>query len=297
MIFLPDTHVSFKETSDSVLYRESFVIFQDVIKNIKNISNLDFIVFGGDLINNDDSAFGDLSIFLDSIEDLNINSYTIIGDREADSKNSCTKQDFCPEFRRNGFENPELSYWMQEPVKNVVLIGLDTSIENKQEGRLSSEQMQWLNEILSSNPDKFTIISMHHPAFSSSAADKTIWKKYILENSQEFLSLIKKYPQVKLILSGHRHNYSVQNIDGKLFVALPSVAVYPNCYKILKIYPDKIEIENNDISFKQIIKKSKNIIIKTDYAREFNPKKPKKILEFQTGGKISKKKSFYFSGA
>lgn len=294
MIFLPDIHISFDKEDDEILYKESFVIFQDIIKNIKTLPNLDFIVFGGDLINNDDNALSDLPLFLDSIEDINFKYYAILGDREADLKESYTKQDFCAEFRRNGFKNPDLTYWAEQPTENILLIALDTSVNNKFEGNLSPEELLWLDNTLKSNPDKFTIITMHHPALPIASVDETVWKHYLLNNSNEFLNIINKYPQVKLILSGHHHNYAVNNINGKLFVSIPSIAAYPNNFKILTVYPDRIEVENRDISFKQIINKAKNILIKTKYAEEFDSKNPKNVLKFQRGDEFNKKKVFYF---
>ncbi len=294
MIFLPDTHVSFKENEDWILYKESFVIFQDVIKSIKTVPNLDFVVFGGDLTENDDNTLSDLPLFLDSIEDINVNYFSILGDRDSDLKESYTKQDFCAEFRRNGFENPDLTYWSKQLANNTLLIGLDTSVENKFEGKIPPEELSWLDDILKSNPDKFTMIVMHHPAFQAAVSNKTAQKNFVLENADEFLTVINKYPQVKLVLSGHHHNYAAKNLNGKLFISLPSVVTYPNQYKILKIYPDRVEVENKDITFKQIIKKAKNIIVKTNYAKIFNNENPNKVLNFQEGDKISKTKIFYY---
>jgi len=294
MVFLPDTHIPFKEADDWILYKESFVIFQDVVKSLKTVPDLNFVVFGGDLTDNDDNTLDDLPLFLDSIEDINVNYFSILGDRDADLKEGYTKQDFCAEFRRNGFSNPNFTYWSQQPEENMLLIGLDSSVENKFEGKLPPEELSWLDDTLKTNPDKFTVIVMHHPAFDTASADKTVWKEFILQNADEFLNVINKYPQVKLVLSGHHHNYAVKNLNGKLFISLPSVVTYPNSYKILKIYPDRVEVENKDITFRQIIKKSKNILVKTGYAKNFNIEKPQKVIKFQEGDKISKTKIFYY---
>lgn len=315
MVFLPDTHVSFKDEDSWILYKESLVIFQDTIKNLKTIPNLNFVVFGGDLIDNDDNTLSDLPLFLDSLEDTSFNYYTILGDREADLKYSYSKQDFCSEFRRNGFSNPNLTYWSELPTENILLIGLDTSIENGFEGKIPKEELLWLDETLKSNPDRFIIITMHHSPVQWTTSDKTIREKADceqrlkgrlarpvtpfmasnqVENSDEFLNLINKYPQVKLVLSGHHHNYAVKRLNGKLFMSIPSIVTYPNSYKVLTVYPDRVEVENKDITFKQIIKKSKNIIVKTQYASDFDSKNPKKVLDFQNGGKISRQKVFYY---
>jgi len=314
MIFLSDNHVSFHYESlapqdqkisgschieyippnDGVMYRESFVILQDVAAKIKAMHDLSFLVLGGNLTNNDDKKLGDLYLYLDAIESQNYTYYPILGDREADLADGYTKDDFCGEFRRTTFDDPNSTYWAKFPEKNVMLIGLDTSVNNSFEGQIPQEELVWLDETLKNNPDKFTIITMHHPAFISAEQDKTVWQKYILKNSDEFLAVINKYPQAKLILSGHHHNYAVKNINNKIFISLPSVSAYPNNYKVLKIFPDKIQIENKNISYKQMIKKSKIIMANSDYAKEFNPQKPKKVLKFQKGAKIAKKKTFYF---
>jgi Icc protein len=295
MVFLPDTHVSFQEKDDWIMRQESFVIFQDVVKSLKAMTDLNLVVFGGDLIDNNDKTYEDLGVFAESLDGISCQFYAILGDREADLEQYYSKQNFASEFRSNGFSNPDLTYWAEEPIKNVLLIGLDTSQENKFEGKLPQEELLWLDNTLKNNLGKFTVISMHHPAFESTEIDKTLWKKFILENSDEFLQIINKYPQVKLVLSGHHHNFADKNINGKIFMSLPSVTTYPNQYKVLKIFPDRLEVENKDISYKQIIKKSKNILVKSDYAKEFNAKKPAKVLNFQTGEKLSKTKVFYFA--
>ncbi len=295
MVFLPDAHISFKEEDGWILYKESFVIFQDVIKNLKTVPELDYVVFGGDLTDNDDNKLGDLPMFLDTLEDVNFQYFAILGDRDADLKEGYTKQDFCSEFRSNGFENPNITYWMQQPADNLLFIGLDTSINNELKGKISSDELLWLDDILKANPDKFTVIFMHHPAIPTTQVDKTAWKSFLLENSEEFLKVINKYPQVKLIFSGHHHNFAVQNINNKLFVSTPSIVTYPNSYKIIKVYPDRLEIENKDISFKQIIKKSKNILVKTEYAKQFDSKNPNKVLKFQRGAGFGRNKIYYYS--
>jgi len=314
MIFLSDNHISFHYESlapqdqkisggcnieymppnDGVMYKESFVLLQDTAQKIKEIPDLKFIVLGGDLTNNDDKKLGDLYLYLDAVESENLTYFPILGDRESDLADGYTKDDFCGEFRRTTFDDPNITYWAKFPEKNVMLIGLDTSINNSFEGELPQEELIWLNQTLKNNTDKFIIITMHHPAFISTEQDKTVWKKYILKNSEEFLAIINQYPNVKIILSGHHHNFDVKNLNNKLFISLPSLSVYPNNYKILKIFPDKIMIENKNISFKQIIKKSKTVMINSDYAKEFNPQNPKKVLKFQKGNKISNQKTFYY---
>ena len=246
MVFLPDIHLSFKDNDDGpILYKESLVIFQDVIRSLNNTENLNFAVFGGNLTNNDDSVLTDMPMFLDTMSDLKAKYYAILGDREASSK-----EEFIKDF--DEFETQ--TFWTAEPVENVLLVGLDTSMSGEESGYVNIHQLFWLDNVLKNNRDKFTIITMHHSPHLS------------LEKPDLFLELINLYPQVKVVLSGHNRVNLVKNDNGKLFINCPSIVSYPNEYKILDIYPDRVEVDNKKISFKQIIKKAKKQIGK-DYKK------------------------------
>lgn len=295
MAFIPDTHISFERNNDWILNNESFVIFQDTVKSLSKVPNLNFIVFGGDLTENKDKQLNDLPMFLDAIYELKIPYYVIFGDRDADLDGEYTKAHFAAEFRRNGFNDPDKTYWVQEPVENVMLIGLDTTLQNRFSGEISQEQLLWLDETLKNNKDKFTVITMHHSPIATNPKDfQHPWKNFVLTNSQDFLSVIQKYPQVKVVLSGHHHLNSTQKMNNTLFISSPSIVTYPNQFKLLTVYPDRVEVENKKISFKQIIKKAKQTLPDTEYAKQFDPLKPKNITKLQEGDKFSQEKVYYF---
>lgn len=179
----------------------------------------------------------------------------------------------------------------------MLLIGLDTTILNKFSGEISNDQLVWLDNILNNNKDKFTVIVMHHPAITATNADKNNFEKnFVISNAEEFISLIKKYPQVKLVLSGHHHINLTRKINNIIFIESPSIVTYPNCFKLLTVYPDKIQVENKYITYKQIIKKAKKSITTTKYAQNYNPKRPKDVLSLQKGDEFSSEKTLYFNG-
>lgn len=295
-VFLPDIHLSFEKKDDWIMRNESLVILQDVIKSINKIDDLNFLVWGGNLVDNKDKQLLDLSIFLDAISELNSPYYVILGDRDVDLLPDYTKQHFCSEFRRNGFLDTNKTYWNYEPSENLLFIGLDTTIKNKSTGEISPEQLLWLDNILKNNPNKFTIITMHHPAYIESLPPNPEYRSAsLIANAQEFLNIINQYPQVKLILSGHIHAYSASKLNSKLFINIPSIVTYPNEFKIITVSQDKIQIESMPISFKQIVKKSKKALINSDYALNYGFKNKKEILNFHSGSKFSKTKAFYLN--
>jgi len=289
MVFLPDIHLFFEGIDDKILYKESHVILQDVIRSLNQEKKPDFVVFGGNLTHNEDGNFSDMPMFLDTAADLKADYYAILGDREALGDNS--KEEFAKEL---DFKLKDQTFWSVEPVKDVLLIGIDTSIKGDESGYLNLHQLFWLDNILKNNSEKFTIIAMHHPPIVTCEKDKTIWKKYILKKPDLFLEIINLYPQVKIILSGHHFSNFTKRVNEKLFISCPSVVVYPNRYKTLTISPDRINVDSEKISFKQIIKKAEKNLIKSDYAKEFNSEKPKSILKYQRGDKFSNKKEYFF---
>ena len=93
--------------------------------------------------------------------------------------------------------------------QGVRFISLDSNQETK-------SQVSWLREVLSDNPNKWTILTFHHPIFSpGSDRDnpelRELWKPVL----DEF--------KVDLVLSGHDHTYArTGEIDPKKVTNVPT---------------------------------------------------------------------------
>ncbi|MEO0338643.1 MAG: metallophosphoesterase, partial [Bacteroidota bacterium] len=61
-------------------------------------------------------------------------------------------------------------------------------------------QTEWLKEVLMMNPQKWTIVMMHHPVYSSTTGRKNE------DFSHTLVPLFEKY-HVDLVLQGHDHSY------------------------------------------------------------------------------------------
>ena len=285
--FVPDTHLSFEKNDGWILTNESLVILQDTVDHLGNLPDLKFAVFGGDLVDKKENRLSDMELLVDIFSELKHPYYVIFGDTDADTDENYTQTDFTAEFKFNGFRNIYQSYWKEQLEENILLIGLDSSQSGSFNGYLPDEQLEWLKSVLEENKDKFTVIFIHHPPIQE------FDEKYRLKNSLAFQELVKHYPQVKIVLSGHAHRNFTRNIDGTLYIVSPSIVTYPNKYKILTVYPDKVSVENKQISFKQIIKKGKKLLPATDFARETNLSK-KELYKMLNGDEFSNKKEYYF---
>lgn len=100
------------------------------------------------------------------------------------------------------FNTDSINCRKQVLLGNWQLISLNSQIPGKPGGRLSNEELDFLGSCLSENPDRHALIAIHHHCWET----KSPWMDtMIIENSGELLAITDKYPQVKVITTGHIH--------------------------------------------------------------------------------------------
>jgi len=101
------------------------------------------------------------------------------------------------------------------------------------EGNLSQVELQWLTETLmrSALP---TLIALHHHPIAFDDEDLSWLNQIHLENRDEFLSRVGKFPQVKGIIFGHIHRAISQRIAHFAVYGCPST-----CYQVSTSKDDK----------------------------------------------------------
>ncbi|GAB4344551.1 MAG: 3',5'-cyclic-AMP phosphodiesterase [Flammeovirgaceae bacterium] len=104
----------------------------------------------------------------------------------------------------------------------VLLILLNSSALQQDYGMLEEGELQYLNDTLAKNPQKTTIIALHHHPLP---VDTSWMDKYILQNSQDFFNVIDKHPQVKAVLFGHIHSQVEMTRNGVKYWSCPSTSV------------------------------------------------------------------------
>ncbi len=197
----------------------SLIYFGDVQSNIlplwsrvireayRRVPDASAILYAGDLVNrgNRDIEWGDWFLAGGFIHAM-IPSMPTPGNHDhADSdqgKYEISKF-WKPQFElpRNGPENrPELeeSCYFTD-IQDLRIITLNTEMFDE-EKTLRKAQVQWLEEVLRSNTQKWTILLIHHPVFSTKRnRDNPDLRKAIKP-------LLDRY-RVDLVLQGHDHTY------------------------------------------------------------------------------------------
>ena len=84
----------------------------------------------------------------------------------------------------------------------IRLIGLDTSVPEHHHGMMCDERLRWLDETLSAQPDRSTMIFMHHPPFRTGVA----WMDGSgLHGGRRMEEVVARHHNVVRVAAGHIH--------------------------------------------------------------------------------------------
>ena len=96
-------------------------------------------------------------------------------------------------------------------VGGLDLVLLDSSVHGKPQGELEAPTLQWLDATLASSPDKPALVFLHHPPFKAG-----IWHmdRQNLQNAGALAEIVRRYPRVQLIATGHVHRATLTMFAG-----------------------------------------------------------------------------------
>jgi 3',5'-cyclic-AMP phosphodiesterase len=102
---------------------------------------------------------------------------------------------------------------------NWQIIALNSQITGSEGGCLAAEELAFLEQSLTENPDLFGVIAVHHHCLPTGSR----WMDtMMIENAQELFDLIKRYPNVKTIINGHIHQAMDLQTDTVRVLTTPS---------------------------------------------------------------------------
>ena len=103
----------------------------------------------------------------------------------------------------------------------VRLIMLDTAVPGADHGELCPDRLAFLDRALQAEPNRRTIIAMHHPPFACGIGHMD---RIGLGNPGDFAAIIARHPQVDRIICGHHHRPVVGRVAHAIALIAPSVA-------------------------------------------------------------------------
>jgi len=103
----------------------------------------------------------------------------------------------------------------------VRLIALDTTIPGSPAGEFSAASGGWLAAKLAEEPERPTIIFMHHPPFTTGIAHMD---RMGLAGTDRLAAVVARHPQVERVLCGHLHRPIQARFAGTLASTAPATA-------------------------------------------------------------------------
>ena len=270
---ITDTHVTFSGKNGTALKEESFNIFRDVIGQINDMPDIDFILFGGDNINNTDPGAKDFNEFMDIMSTVKVPYFAQFGNREVSPLPpgiALSKNQYAEKMKGHGLDVGRYS-WSVSPVPGLRILGLDTTIEGHDNGEIIKKELKWIKKEISKHPDDIVVTLSHHlflPTWGNRDIPK--WKKkYLLKNYQKVNAVLDSAPQVKACLMGHHHVSKIQTINGLHYIASPATVQYPHAFRTITIIDNAARLEFHQIRDQRIIELGKHNLSTSKNAEEY----------------------------
>jgi 3',5'-cyclic AMP phosphodiesterase CpdA len=132
--------------------------------------------------------------------------------------------DECPRFREafaglipDDVDEDHCSYVVDaHPVR---LVGLDTTIPGRHDGRFDLERERWLEGALAAAPHRPTLVFTHFPPFETGLR---FMDDAGLLDADRLRAVIQRHAQVRLLVTGHLHRPIHTSIGSTLVSACPS---------------------------------------------------------------------------
>ena len=257
---ISDVHLSDKKVDTSYkLLSHTKELFKDEIDQINEEPDIDFVIVTGDLIDKPKKEL--LNDACSQMNKLKAPWYFAFGNHDA-AVGSDFKKDKYFEFlkKKNKSIKSDTFYYSFVPKKGFVAIVLDGSIDTRitANGEISKEQLQWLDKQLEKARDngQLPLIFLHFPLQEPFPSFH-----HRIINAQEFRSVLSKYDMPAAIFSGHYHAAKITKEGKLLHVSTPSLASYPNAFRIVTVknYKDRVEfkIDFKETRLKDLQKKAK----------------------------------------
>jgi 3',5'-cyclic AMP phosphodiesterase CpdA len=241
---ISDIHISSVGDYEEMLSSHATGFLTTILAELNQQDDLDFVLLTGDLFNTPTEA--NVALFLQAIRTLRKPYYIIPGNhdrRNLDETEGLSRREFArrfnPQFQaRPAAPEAQAGYWSITVKPEVQLIGLDSIRDEDWGGIIDAAQMDWLEEELKTHADKLIILAVHHPFHPLAPVDNhPDWRNFVCDNGPGMLALLDRYPQVKLVLTGHHHQTKTDLLGQRLHLACPALCVYPCAYRTLQVTP------------------------------------------------------------
>lgn len=209
---ISDTHISLPGVGPDALF-ETAAHLEAAVAHLRKLSSpIDALIVSGDLVEaGSETEYARLRVLL---KPLNVPVYLVPGNHDDSDR-------LRESFRDWGYFPAEgkLYYVIDDFAVRFVI--LDSSVPGHAHGTLGAKQLLWLDEQLADQPDRPTVIVLHHPPFRSGMRRMDMWS---LSDASELETLVSKFTNVHRVVCGHLHRHMIRRFGGSVVQVCPSTA-------------------------------------------------------------------------
>lgn len=114
---------------------------------------------------------------------------------------------------------PFVQYAIEEHA--LRLVALDTLIPRSGSGELCAQRLRWLDDTLAAQPERPTVVALHHPPFITGIGHMD---RLTLAGREALAAVVARHPQVERVIAGHLHRPITMRFAGTVASTCPSPA-------------------------------------------------------------------------
>ncbi|MCQ2739071.1 MAG: metallophosphoesterase [bacterium] len=213
---------------------ESEKVLNEILKNINKEKNINFVVFSGDNISKANPAI--LESLIKQLKSLKCPYYLVLGDKDVFKVNKLSKEEYYKIIK-----SVDGSYSQKSPNYTFTKNGYRFIIANGAKefipgttGYYRQETLNEIKNILKKEKKRKVVLLQHFPLAYPPVPEYKI-KAYETYKRDEYLSMLKNYPNVISIISGHFNTNWEGYANGMYNISTPSAKASPHYYKIIDI--------------------------------------------------------------
>lgn len=284
---ITDLHLDVRGVSTWQHREKSVPLFIDALRQLGRLQQLAFIVFGGDQVHPGPHDRDSLFVFQQWTRQLDVPYYILLGNAEVSpvpGASKLLKADYQLAWRGRGL-GAERTSWAFDPVRGVRVIGLDVTKDGVPYGEAGPDRLRWLEAELAACRDrKLVIVVTHQLLWPASPKDLTPeWSLWMVRDHQEVRSVLERFPNVRLVLSGHHHASRIETVNGITYAADPAIVSFPCAFRLISIAKDGIRLRNIGLDDRANVGRARDLLLHDPYARFYDPDKPENVLVFSAG--------------
>jgi len=242
---------------EAAMVRQSDALLRKAVADLNATKDLDFVIVAGDLLAGADSLSLDRAGAI--LAELRVPCHVVLGEYDGpglpvtaaeasasqetptEPPTSVSRSTIIWAFQGKGFTGSE-GYWSREVLPGLLLIGLDTVVPGQRGGHVDARQLTWLDRTLDSGAAKAVLIVAHHGIVPLHPLDEgAAWQSMMVDNAKAVRDVLARHKNVLMVITAHHHLAQGQVTGPIVYLASPSVSVWPLAYHLVRLTPKGVE--------------------------------------------------------